>query len=339
MRPLMKVEVSIVGQGLAGTCLAWRLWDRGRSMHIVHRGDRRSASLVSAGLLTPVTGRGMNPSWHLDRFLPEAIRFYRSVEVVLGEQFFFEVPIVRLFANAEERVRFEKKRDELEPWVGEVLEKSDCLIHAPHGGVTWKGGGRLDTQRFLEASKGYFREAGLFEVGEVDLDSPDPDAEVTVLCAGAAGLGCGPFEFLGERRAKGELLTVRILGFPEERIVSRNGWLIPLGGHLFRAGATYEWSDLTDSITSSGRAQIEELIRSFTNLPYEVVEHVAGVRPIVRNSQPVIGRHPEEESLLIFNGLGSKGVLFAPGVAERLARHLCEGTEIEEGLNVQALVA
>ena len=219
-----------------------------------------------------------------------------------------------------------------------MFEKGECPYYAPHGGVIWKGGGRLDTRRFLEASKGYFREAGSFEVQEVDLDVPMPESEVTVICAGAAGLGSGPFSFLPERRAKGELLTIRILGFPEERVVSRNGWLIPLGGGLFRAGSTYRWDDLSDTITTAGRAQIEELIRSFTNLPYEVVEHVAGVRPIVRQSRPVIGRHPERNDLAIFNGLGSKGVLYAPGAAARLAVHLCDGKEIEEELNVQALV-
>ena len=335
----MKAEITIVGQGIAGTCLTWRLWDRGKSIRIVHRGDHRSTSLISAGLLTPVTGRGMNPSWRLEEFLPEALRFYRSVERVLEEQFFYETPIVRLFANAGERARFDAKREELAPWIEGMVENSECPYDAPHGGVVWAGGGRLDTQRFLEASKGYFRAAGLFDVREVDLEVAAPDSEVTVLCAGAAGLGSGPFGFLPERRAKGELLTVRILGFPEERIVSRNGWIIPLGGGLFRAGSTYSWDDLTDTITTAGRAQIEELIRSFTNLPYEVVEHVAGVRPIVRQSRPVIGRHPEQENLAMFNGLGSKGVLYAPGAAERLASHLSEGTEIEEALNVRAMVS
>ncbi len=330
-------EVTIVGQGLAGTCLAWRFWDRGRDFCLVHRGDRQSTSFISAGLLTPVTGRNLNPSWRLEEFLGEARAFYKKVEMVLGEQFFYEVPIVRLFADAGERSRFEAKRGRIDQWTGEALEQGSSPYHAPHGGVTWKGGGRLDTRRFLEASRGYFREAGLLEEREVDLQEPLPDTEVTVLCAGAAGLGTGPFGFLPERRAKGELLTVRILGFPEERIVSRNGWLIPLGGGLFRAGSTYRWDDLTDAVTEDGRAQIEELIGSFTSLPYEVLEHVAGVRPIVRQSRPVIGRHPEIEDLVIFNGLGSKGVLYAPGVAERLASHLCTGTEIEEDLNVRAL--
>ena len=72
--------------------------------------------MISAGLLTPVTGRKLNPSWRLEEFLPEAMSFYRNVEMVLGEQFFREVPIVRLFADDEERARLERKKG-LEPWM------------------------------------------------------------------------------------------------------------------------------------------------------------------------------------------------------------------------------
>ena len=333
----MATEVTIVGQGLAGTCLAWRLWDRGVQFRLLHCGSRRSTSLISAGLLTPVTGRKLNPSWRLEEFLPEAMSFYRNVEMVLGEQFFREVPIVRLFADDEERARLERKKGELEPWMGGFLDKGNRPYFAPHGGVTWKGGGWLDTRRFLKASRRFFMEAGVFEEQEVTLAEALPGGGVTVLCAGAAGLGAGAFAFLPERRAKGELLTVRISGFPGERVVSRNGWLIPLGGGLFRAGSTYRWDDLTDRVTDAGREEIEDLVRSFTSLPCEVVEHVAGVRPIVRQSRPVIGRHPQMEDLAIFNGLGSKGVLYAPGASERLASHLSEGKEIEEDLDVRAL--
>ena len=109
----MATEVTIVGQGLAGTCLAWRLWDRGVQFRLLHCGSRRSTSLISAGLLTPVTGRKLNPSWRLEEFLPEAMSFYRNVEMVLGEQFFREVPIVRLFADDEERARLDAHEDHI----------------------------------------------------------------------------------------------------------------------------------------------------------------------------------------------------------------------------------
>ena len=333
----MSSEVIIVGQGLAGTCLAWRLWGRGREFRLLHSESRRSTSSISAGLLTPVTGRSLNPSWRLEEFLGEAMSFYRDVEGILGEKLFHEVPIVRLFSDGEEPRRLESKREVVQPWVGGMLAGGNSPYLAPHGGVIWKAGGWLDTHRFLEASRSFFSQEGLVDEVEVNLVEPLRGGGVTVLCAGAAGLEAGPFDFLPERRAKGELLTVRIPGLPEDQVVSRNGWLIPLGGGLFRAGSTYRWDDLTDRITDAGRQEIEALIRSLTNFPCEVVEHVAGVRPIVRQSRPVIGRHPQDQNLAIFNGLGSKGVLYAPGAAERLAAHLSEGTGIEEDLDVRSL--
>ena len=329
----MQRQITIVGQGLAGTCLAWRLWSRGQGFQLLRSADGRGSSAISAGLLTPVTGRNLNPSWRLPEFLSEARNFYREVESVLGEILFHEIPILRLFSDAEERGLFERKHELLKPWIEGVLEEVDCPCQAPHGGVVWKGGGRLDTRRFLEISELFFRDAGLLEIETVDLAHTHDTGVKTVLCTGAAGLGGGPFGFLPERRAKGEILTVRIPGQPEDRVLSRKGWMIPLGGGLFRVGSTYSWEDLTDVVTRSGRLQLESLVCSFTDLSFETVDHVAGVRPIIRQSRPVIGPHPRREDLFIFNGLGSKGVLYAPGVAERLAAHLCENREIEEDLN------
>ena len=138
----MQGQLTIVGQGLAGTCLAWRLWSRGENFRLLHLGEGRSASAISAGLLTPVTGRSLNPSWRLSEFLDEALEFYREVEGALGEQFFHEIPILRLFASAEERRMFDRKQELLQSWTGAFLEAKDCPCEAPYGGVIWKGGGR-----------------------------------------------------------------------------------------------------------------------------------------------------------------------------------------------------
>jgi len=335
----MRGQLTIVGQGLAGTCLAWRLWSRGQNFRLVHLGEGRSTSAISAGLLTPVTGQNLNPSWRLAEFLDEALGFYREVEVVLEEKVFHEIPILRLFANSEERQTFDRKNKLLHPWTEAFLAEEDCPCEAPYGGVAWKGGGRLDTRRFLEASGVFFRDLGLLETRDFDAANALNVKLTTVMCTGAAGLGGGPFDFLPERRAKGEILTVRIPGQSEDRVLSRNGWMVPLGQSLFRVGSTYSWNDLTDAVTICGRNQLEKLVCSFTSRPFETVEHVAGVRPIIRQSRPVIGSHPDNENLLIFNGLGSKGVLYAPGVADRLAAYLCEKREIEEDLNLGAFLS
>jgi glycine/D-amino acid oxidase-like deaminating enzyme len=51
------------------------------------------------------------------------------------------------------------------------------------------------------------------------------------------------------------------------------------------------------------------------------------VRPILRRSEPLIG--PLDGGGWMLNALGSKGSLYAPGMAGRLARWLLDGVEPE----------
>ncbi|HEY9156184.1 MAG TPA: FAD-dependent oxidoreductase, partial [Opitutaceae bacterium] len=85
----------IIGQGLAGTCLAWALFEREVPFELLDR-ERGGSSRVAAGLINPVTGMRFEPSWRIDEFLPEAIAFYESLERTLGERFWHPLPVVRL---------------------------------------------------------------------------------------------------------------------------------------------------------------------------------------------------------------------------------------------------
>jgi glycine/D-amino acid oxidase-like deaminating enzyme len=67
---------------------------------------------------------------------------------------------------------------------------------------------------------------------------------------------------------------------------------------------------------------------------FEIIAHEAGVRPILRRSEPLIG--PMSEGGWMFNGLGSKGSLYAPGMARRLALWMLDGQEPEEHFDIRA---
>jgi glycine/D-amino acid oxidase-like deaminating enzyme len=62
--------------------------------------------------------------------------------------------------------------------------------------------------------------------------------------------------------------------------------------------------------------------------PVEVVGHVAGVRPIVHVSRPVV---EATATGIVVNGLGSKGALTAPYFAAMVAAHLVDGTPLDPG--------
>lgn len=310
------MHAAISGAGLAGSCLAWQLHFRGADFTIHDDFRSGASSRVAAGLVNPVTGKNFSPGWRYDGFLAEAGAFYRRVGEVLGRDFWFPMPVVRLVDEAA-MAKLESKLGELAPWIDRIDESPDWAAV-----VVLRGGGRVATREFCEATETFMRDAGRWREAADALE---------VRCEGAAGLMDGR---LGPHRcAKGEILTLRA-GWPQDHIrVGAGGWLVPLGGGLFKCGSTYEWDRLDGEPTPEGRAKVVEVAMQLGGDTFQIVAHEAGIRPIVRRSQPLIG--PLPDGTVVFNGLGSKGSLYAPGVASRLADWLVDGGEIDPELDVR----
>jgi glycine/D-amino acid oxidase-like deaminating enzyme len=134
------------------------------------------------------------------------------------------------------------------------------------------------------------------------------------------------------------MLTLKLDALPEDRIFSRNGWLVPIGNQLWRAGASYSWDDLDSIPTELGRNDVMARVQSLYGRNFKLVEHSAGVRPIVNRSQPVIGFHTDYSRVGIFNGLGSKGVITSYPVALHFAEVLLEGADLDPELDYQRLI-
>mgnify|MGYP002628068468 FL=1 len=289
--------MEVIGFGLAGACVALQLQRAGHRVRVVDDGGEGS-SRVAAGLVNPVAGKNFEPSWEVKEAWEIALPFYEG----LGSGLFHALPVLRLWRDEKDREKFERKWEQLTPWIQKVDEE----------GVTWKGGGWLDCPGFLDVAREEFLSSG----GEWETM---PQGGRQIWCAGASGLIRGDFNNVVHRSAKGEILTVRIPGWGEKQILNRNGWVIPIGNDLYRVGATYEWDRLASGPTEEGRAKVEALLRSFTDRAYEVVDHVAGIRPIIERSKPVV-RFQEGKGWMV-NGLGSKGVIYAPRVGlEMVAR-------------------
>lgn len=322
----MSGPFQIIGQGLAGTCLAWQLLDRGVAFEIVDR-EQGGSSRVAAGMINPVTGKNFQPSWRIAEFLPEAMAFYESVEARLRTKFWHPHPVLRLAADPKnwEKIRGKLSAADVAPWViGEVTPPDGRWV----GAVAVRGGGRLDVKSFLDASRDFFQASGHYRQAEVD--SLTASSSRRVWCEGAAGLLLG--RPAPHRCAKGEILTLRAEGWDETRIrIGNRGWLTPIGDGMFKVGATYEWDELDELPTKAGRAAVESIAVSLMDGHFEVIGHDAGIRPILRRSEPLIGEVGGE---WFFNGLGSKGSLYAPGIARRLTACLLDGADPEPELDL-----
>lgn len=316
--PGISAPVHIVGMGLAGCCLAWQRHFRGKDFTWEDDDWPGASSQVAAGLINPVTGKNFSPSWRIAEFLSEAEAIYARVGALLGKQLWFPLPVWRLVA-AEEWAKVESKLGEAGPWLERIEEEVPGWSRA----VVLNGGGRVATREFCEGTRAYFAERRGWRLG----------AAATVLCEGAAGLMAGRLGL--HRCAKGEILTVRAAWRNDRTLIGGGGWLVPTGGDTFKVGSTYVWDRLDGEPTPEGRARVEKIVRLLGGGDFEVIAHEAGVRPIVRKSQPVIG--PLEDGCIVFNGLGSKGSLYAPGVAARLASWLDGQEALDAELDVRRL--
>lgn len=306
----------IIGQGLAGTCLAWEFLRRGVPFRIVDAGHGGS-SRIAAGLINPITGKNFEPSWRIEEFHPQAISFFREIEARLATTLWHPTPILRLASSEKEWNKITSKLDfpHIQPW----LSKNKPPVPPGFiGSIELIGGGRVDTKKFIELSATYFSENGLLSI-----DTLDDFSASAILCQGAAGLMENQ---LGQHRcAKGEIITVRA-DWPQTHIrIGSGGWLVPIGGGHFRIGSTYEWNQLDEKPTATGFERINKIAMKLGGKNFQVTAHVAGIRPILRRSEPLIGKIATDQ--WIFNALGSKGSLYAPKIATMLADWIIDGTE------------
>jgi hypothetical protein len=75
-----KIDYLIVGQGLSGTCFAWRSYFGNKTFKIIDKENSFSASKASVGIYNPITGRKYNVTWNVDKLFYELKCFYKKVE-------------------------------------------------------------------------------------------------------------------------------------------------------------------------------------------------------------------------------------------------------------------
>lgn len=347
---MTKFDVIIVGQGLAGTTLALHLMAAGQRVLVLDAGKSVTASKIAAGLMTPITGQRLTLSWRVDEFLPYARAFYARIEQETGQAFCHDRMAVRLFSKQAERAVFERRQDDPQ-FRAHLADAAVDAVLPDHMADTGGGGfsmnaAQLDVAAFLAAAR------GLLTVEEAAVDWEQDVAfgadSVTVLghsarylvsCEGFAAAANPYFGFVPFNAAKGDILTLRFKSPVPACSLHRGIWLAPTQDPLvFRLGASYDWAQLDQVPDAAAGAVLEEKLKAFFHVPYEIINHEAAVRPIVRESKALIGFHPTHAQLGFFNALGSKGSLHGPWFARVFCDCLVTGTPVPAEFDVQQYV-
>jgi glycine/D-amino acid oxidase-like deaminating enzyme len=336
----------IVGQGIAGTIMAWVLKEKGHTFRIVNDPGKISASSVSAGVYNPVTGKRKNVTWNGDILFPFLKDFYRKVEKELGIRLIVEFPIYhRLNSNAE-----------INDWQGklgspiyggmveidsEISKEKD--LNFPQGALKISGGGYIKVEDFLKGFRDRFpcyfldqefKTQDLF-IMESDLEWGGDYYKKIVFCEGFYAVRNPYFSWLPFNPVKGEILKVKS-DLIQDKILNAGVYMVPLENNLSSVGATYNWEDLTWETTEKAKQELIEKLDLMVKFPYKtVVDHKAGIRPATDDRKPFLGSHPEYKHLFIFNGLGTKGVSIAPFYAYRLYDFMEKELELEAEVDIK----
>ena len=114
---------------------------------------------------------------------------------------------------------------------------------------------------------------------------------------------------------------------------SNGTWAIPQSSTSFLAGSTWDHSGLEKGPTSEGKKKILNDL-DFLNLnSVEVLSHLSGVRNGTLDRNPIIGPHPENQKIFIFNGFGSRGATTIPLYAMKLVELILGKSPLPEHLN------
>lgn len=344
----MQVDYLIVGQGLAGTLLAFALLDEGASVCVLDDGHRSAASMVAAGLINPLAGIRFNHAPQTGLWLRAAETTYRRLEHALKVQFFHPKPMLRLFRSPEQIRFFERRRAHgPDPYTAARLNESEIppRIVAPLGGFRQAHTGFVDLPVLLAAARRELLTRGAFRQTSVAPESitwteagvalDDLKARALVCCTGAAMRAWQAFGPRTIAPEQGEIIDIESHAPLCTDIINGAHWLVPHSSSHYRFGATHRHDVLDAGPSSEGREKLIEglgaLVRGAGDL--SITRHTAGIRPSTSDRAPLVGCHPTRRQLHSFNGFGGRGCLKAPWFAQQFAQHLVHGGPLPEDVD------
>lgn len=341
------VDYLIVGQGLAGSCVAWQLLNVGKKIAVIDQSAMNRCSTVAAGLFNPVTGQNLKKTWLARETFDYLHSFYPEVERAANAKFFYPRPLYRPFISIEEQNEWMSRT--VDPAYQGILERVDgrsqyAGLYDDLGGITLAQSGFVNTVKFLEAVRQIIvRDAQLLDercdyysivIHQDKIQYRNIVAKKIIFCEGVHTAANPWFCKVPMRPLKGETLEIKS-DFAEQVIVNRGVYMVPgkVKGE-WKIGSTYNAHDRSEGNTADGIAELKEKLKQLLRSEFEIVKSDWGIRPTTTDRRPIIGAHPTDNRLIIFNGLGTKGVSLAPYFSDILVRWLENGVPVAKEVDV-----
>jgi len=341
------LDYIIVGSGIAGVSFAEIALQHQKSV-LVFDNFSTNSSRIAGGLYNPVVLKRFSEVWKAKEQLEFCLPFYDALSSKLSLQFDYRIPIFRKFASIEEQNNWFQAADK--PNLSAFL--STAIVHRQFQSISSEFGfgevlmtGYVDVASLLDAYSNYLKQNNCFVNGSFDYDALQfSDGFVTykdiqakhVVFAEGFGLHSNPyFNDLPLDGTKGELIIIKAPDLNLDVVLKSSIFILPIGDHLFKVGATYNWEDKTDTPTEAGKQELIDNLKELIDCDFEVIEHFAGVRPTVKDRRPLVGHHSKHNNLHVLNGLGTRGVMLGPWLAKQLFNEIEYKTSLDLNISIE----
>lgn len=316
------LAVRIVGNGLAAHVLAQTLLGRNIEVEVFAADLPGSASRAAWGLLNPVHLKTRTLTYGANHF-DKAMHFYRRAEQQLGQSFLKPVRLRHFYRDEQDAKMW------MQAWQENlhrhVVLKANC--------VEVLQAGSLSIPTFIAASENALKKAGMLRLGlagEAELLG-SPKEQWVVWAQGHWAAQSGLFGWVPLRPSAGVQVEWKQEPSAFRPIVQHRGYFYgqdPVNSETHRFGSTYSWS-MEAGYQTEGEAELRQAMAAFPELKTaENLHFRMGYRPASGDRKPILGPHPAFSNHLFFNGLGSKGLLMAPEMAE-LTANICVHSSCE----------
>jgi len=342
----MKLDYIIVGLGLAGLAFTEELIAANKTF-VVFENNFQTSSLVAGGVYNPVILKRFTPVWNAKEQLSVALPFYEKVAKKLVIEIDEKFVTKKVFKSIEDQNNWFTAADKpkLKEFLDDQLDTNSYkgVIADFHFGNV-KQTGRIDTKKLIKAYRNYLKTQDLIRFEKFDYKQitfhkksifyNDLEVANIVFCEGF-GIKQNPFfNHLPLNEAKGETLTIHAPDLDIKFLLKSTLFVIPLGNHYYKVGATFNWKDKTSLPTKEGREELLTKLKKIINVSFEIVAQTGGVRPTVKDRRPLVGVHHKFSNLYILNGLGTRGVMIAPTVAKNLFNHIAYKEKLDPEINI-----
>lgn len=340
-----KVDYFIVGQGLAGSILALQLMKENKSFHIYDPHLSKSSSTVAAGLINPLVLKRLTLSWKAKEFITYNKTFYPEIEQLIQKKFFHPLPLYKLIFTEDDKYfwkhRFKKKKfidfmdSTLYPAEKELFLTKNYL----KGKV--KQASWVDTHKLLNTLRDIFLKNQQLTEKKIDYQKlrdhqyEDIYFKNLVFCEGIAALKNPYFKDFKLIGNKGNLLTIQSDEFYTDSIICKKIFILPIGNQHYKIGSTYDINYIDERADEKQGKYIQTQFEAISKAKYKVINHEAAIRPTVEDRRPLVGRIKEQENYYVFNGLGSRGCLLAPFLAQELLNFIEKGENLTPECNIE----